>query len=176
MRIKTSLVPVEAAFTNSNFERYHVPIRRVYIILCAEAPIIDKEIPLQGTIKAQNDSVGSDGLAPTLLVYETSPHRDSLTTRPLLGTHNRARAVPKASKGISRPFAMRQVRDAIRVCNGPDVPDFHLASLGSHVLIYRNYRDVWNGPLPLLDRTKETFTVLHNDGPKEFCPTVMKPY
>jgi hypothetical protein len=50
-------------------ERYYGLIRRAYDIIITEISGISKEIGLQIAFKAINDSVGPNGIVPTLLVY-----------------------------------------------------------------------------------------------------------
>ena len=73
IRIKT--VPVEAHNSIGLVERYHGPLRRVYQIIIAElnSSDITKDMALQMAFKAVNDSVGPNGLVPTLLVYGAYP-------------------------------------------------------------------------------------------------------
>ena len=52
-------------------EHYHSPIYRAYQIITTEVSSINKETALQIAFKAINDSIGPDGLIPTLLVYST---------------------------------------------------------------------------------------------------------
>jgi hypothetical protein len=54
-------------------ERYYGLIRRAYDIIITEISGISKEIGLQIAFKAINDSVGPNGIVPTLLVYGALP-------------------------------------------------------------------------------------------------------
>ena len=54
-------------------ERYHGPLRRIYHIIITELLDIGKDMALQMAFKAINDSVGPDGLVPTLLVFGAYP-------------------------------------------------------------------------------------------------------
>jgi hypothetical protein len=66
-------VPVEAHNSVGKVERYYTVIRRAYSIVTAELRDIDKGMALQMSFKAINDSIGPDGLVPTLLVYGAYP-------------------------------------------------------------------------------------------------------
>jgi len=50
-------------------ERYYGPLRHIYYIIIVELPDIGKDIALQMAFKAINDSIGPNGLIPTLLVF-----------------------------------------------------------------------------------------------------------
>ena len=50
-------------------ERYYGPLCRIYYIIIAELPDIDKDIALQMAFKAINNFIGPNSLIPTLLVF-----------------------------------------------------------------------------------------------------------
>ena len=54
-------------------KRYYSPLRRIYHIITVELPNISKDIALQMAFKAINNSVGLNGLIPTLLVFGAYP-------------------------------------------------------------------------------------------------------
>jgi len=73
MNIKTKEIPIESANSMTYVERYHTPLRRAFRIIKSELPNISDEEVLQYAVKSLNDSVGPDGLVPTLLVYGALP-------------------------------------------------------------------------------------------------------
>jgi len=73
MKIDTKAIPVESANSMTYVERYHTPLRRAFKIIQSEIPNITAAEVLQYAIKSLNDSVGPDGLVPTLLVYGALP-------------------------------------------------------------------------------------------------------
>lgn len=176
LRIQTKGVPIESPNSMSFVERYHVPVRRAYNIINAEAPDTDPEQALQMAVKSVNDSAGPDGLVPTLLVYGALPRLGLPSDPPTPSSFKRAVAVRKATQEISKHFARRQVSAAVRTRNGPDTSDIHSAPIDSHVLVYRPEKDIWEGPYTLLDMQGETCTVLlpPPSGPSNFRSTVVK--
>jgi hypothetical protein len=54
-------------------ERYHGPLRRIYYIITSKILGINKDIALQMAFKVINNSIGLDGLIPTLLVFRAYP-------------------------------------------------------------------------------------------------------
>ena len=65
---------VETYWSIGKVEKYHTPIRRVYDIIQAETRgIISQNAILQMEFKTVNDTIGSDGLVPTLLVFGAYP-------------------------------------------------------------------------------------------------------
>ena len=75
---KVKIVLVEAYNSVGIVERYHSPVRRVYQIITSEVLSINKDVVLQIAFKAVNDSIGPDGLVPTLLVYKAYPRISKL--------------------------------------------------------------------------------------------------
>lgn len=92
MKVETIPVPIESPNTMTYVERYHYSLKRAYAIIKGEARGLSNKEILQYAIKSLNDSVGPDGLVPTLLVYGALPppvlpptnlHRESMTVLPL---------------------------------------------------------------------------------------------
>lgn len=54
-------------------ERYHTPLRRIFLEVCEDVPDLDHHIALQLNVKAMNDTMGHEGLVPSLLVSGTLP-------------------------------------------------------------------------------------------------------
>ena len=86
MKIDTKPVPVESPNSMTYVERYHVPLKRAYAIIRKDLPKISDEEVLQYAVKAVNDSVGPDGLVPTLLVYGALPRLGLPTDKPAPGS------------------------------------------------------------------------------------------
>lgn len=84
--IWTKSLPVESANSMTIVERYHAPIRRALNTIYKEAKDIEQGVALQMAVKAINDSVGSNGLVPTLLVFGALPRPGLLTYRPIPST------------------------------------------------------------------------------------------
>ena len=176
MNIRTKPIPVESPNSMSFVERYHTPLKRAFEIIRIELPDLSDEEILQYAVKSLNDSVGPEGLVPTLLVYGALPRLGFPTDKPAKGIYERAVAVKKASDEMSKYFAKRQYRDAMKNRNGPDVSEIHKAPIGSNVLVYRTKNNSWDGPFTLLNLDNETCTVQCRDGPKQFRTTVVKLY
>jgi hypothetical protein len=70
MTIEVEEVPVEVHHLIGKIEKYHDPIRRAYeIIMKKLGTAISPFNAFQMVIKSVNDTAGSDGLVPTLLVF-----------------------------------------------------------------------------------------------------------
>ncbi|RFU23765.1 hypothetical protein B7463_g12573, partial [Scytalidium lignicola] len=110
---------MEAHNSIGHVERYHALVRHAYQIIAIEIHNLDKDMALQMAFKAVNDSVGPNGLVPTLLVYGAYPCMSELDT-PAPTVSQRAMAIKKAMEEISKIRAKRQVQDTINIRNGPD--------------------------------------------------------
>jgi len=66
-------VPIKAHNLVGIVERYYSPLRYIYYIITKELLDISKDIALQMAFKVINDSVGPNGLIPTLLVFRAYP-------------------------------------------------------------------------------------------------------
>jgi hypothetical protein len=97
---------------------------------------VSKQFVLQIAIKAVNDTAGPDGLIPTLLVFGTYP-RMITTDTPSLTVTERGKAITKAMKQIAELHAKRQVTDALRQQNGPNISNTLNIPIGGDVLVYR---------------------------------------
>jgi hypothetical protein len=112
-------VPVKAHNSIGKVERYYSLLQQAYKILSSELLSANKEAILQIIIKAVNDSAGSDGIIPTLLIFRAYPciTRDSLL---LLFITERAKAIHKAIKEVRRLYTKQQVNNALAIRNRPN--------------------------------------------------------
>jgi hypothetical protein len=177
--ITLKAVPVEAHNSVGIVERYHGHIRRAYHIITAEIPDISKEMALQMTFKAINDSAGPDGLVPTLLVYGAYP-RMSEYDAPSPTISQRAATIKKAMAEIHKLRAKRQVADALNMRNGPNTDSIHGLALNSQVLVWREgntgQNGSWEGPYNLVSTDGESCVLALPHGNTTFRTTVVKPY
>ncbi len=132
----TKSVPVEAHNSVGLVERYHGSLRRIYKIITDEVPGIDKDLALQMSFKALNDTAGPDGLVPTLLVFGAYPRMTSMDA-PAPTITQRTVALKKVIIEINKIRAERQVADALGMRNGPTTTAIHDLPLNSQVLVWR---------------------------------------
>lgn len=66
-------VPIEHPQGFGIGERYHSGIRLLYNRVRADHSLIADDHALDVALKSLNDTMGSEGLTPTLLVYEVHP-------------------------------------------------------------------------------------------------------
>jgi hypothetical protein len=129
---RLKIVPVEAHHSIGKLERYHTIIRKAYNCITTEIPGLDREMALQMSFKATNDSVGPDGLVPTLLVYGAYP-RITEYDPPSPTITQRAQAIRTAMDEIRELSAQKVVQDALNTRNGPNTFDFAELPLNSDV-------------------------------------------
>lgn len=139
--IRKKSIPVETAKSMSIVERYHTPIRLAYKIICEEVADLEKETALQLSEKEINYSVRTDRLMPTMLVFGVLPHLGLPPEPPTPSKFERAVTLQKAAAAISKHFASRQVRDAIKTRNGPVDANMHNKPIGAPVLIHHPEKD-----------------------------------
>ncbi|KAI0992010.1 hypothetical protein K3495_g16176, partial [Podosphaera aphanis] len=159
MAITTKEVPVEAHNSVGKVERYHAPLRRAYDILSNElhGEKITKDMILQMAQKAVNDSAGPDGIIPTLLVFGAYPRMIDLDP-PTPSIQKRAKAIHSATEEVRKLLAIRQIRDALAMRNGPNTLPTLSLPLNSPVRVWRENK------------------VKLPHGPVKFRATVVKPY
>ena len=177
MGIVIKNVPVEAHHSIGMVERYHGPLHRVYNIITSEIPGIDPALALQMAFKAINDSVGPNGLVPTLLVFGAYPRMVESDTTPTIT--QRAVAMRKAMDEVRKSIASRQINDALNTRNGPSTDSIHGLSLNSPVLVFREgnagQTGSWKGPFRLISMQDESIIVELPSGPTKFRSTSVKP-
>lgn len=118
---------------------YHTFIQRVYRILKHEGKDIDDDLALM----IVDDTVGTEVLVPTLLIYVMLPRTGLTVNKPATSTYHLASTMHKASIAVHMLFAQRQKQDALRMRNGSSVTSVHEVSIGKHVLVYRPQKDKW---------------------------------
>ena len=179
LSIRIKAVPVEAHNSIGMVERYHGPVRRIYQIICTELPHATREVALQMTFKAINDTAGPGGLVPTLLVFGAYPRMSDMDP-PAPTVVQRANAVRKAMAEVRKLRAKRQVTEALQLRNGPSVSSVHGLPPNSDVLVWREGNTGqpghWDGPYKLLTIEGETCTVQIGSSLTAFRSTVVKPY
>ena len=101
--------PVESPSTMSHVERYHPPLRAAYRKL--RSSLSSKETDadmLQLAVKAVNDTIGPEGLCPTLLVFGALPR--PARNLPASTQLARSDALEQAMKAVEKEHAHRKVQ------------------------------------------------------------------
>ncbi|KAI0995524.1 hypothetical protein K3495_g12656 [Podosphaera aphanis] len=176
---QTKGVPVEAHHSIGLVERYHGPLRRIYKIITAEIPGINKNLALQMTFKAFNDTARPDRLVPTLLAFGAYPRMTDLSV-PSPTVSQRSNAIRVAMKELNRINSHRKINNALNMRNGPSTTELHDLPLNAPVMVWcegnTGQAGHWDGPFSLISISDETFTLNLPSGPTQFRSTSVKPY
>lgn len=178
LHICTKDVPVKSASSMTIVERYHQPIRRAHKIIKSEGLDIDEYSTLRMAVEGIYNSVGPEGIACTLLVYDSRPHLGLPHNILARSTFQQTAALQKATVEMTRCFARSQVRSALTARNGPNDFETHSMPIGRPALVYRPKNDKWEGAFSKLDLQGEDVMLLlpSPSGPTKFWSTVVKPY
>lgn len=139
-------------------------------------PDINQEDALQMTVKAINDLVRTDGLVPTLFVFEALPRFGLLNNSPSPSTYQRIIALRKATSAMFKHFAARQLRNKLNSRDWANENGIHNALLGAPTLVYRPEKDRWSGVFSLLDVQREDVAVHTLKDAQTFWSPVVKRY
>jgi hypothetical protein len=136
MSIEMKTISVETHHSIEMMKRYHESLRRIYSIIIAEMLTIDLESALQMSFKALNDSIESDDLISTLLMFEaylrmieSNASSSTITQRVIV--------MKKTMNEIKRFMIIRRVNDALNTRNESSITFIHDLLLNSQVLVFR---------------------------------------
>jgi hypothetical protein len=178
MSIEVKTILVETHHSIEMIERYHESLRRIYSIIVTEISDIDSDSVLQMSFKVLNDSIESDGLVFTLLVFGAySRMADDVLTSTIT---QRAIAMRKAMNKVKRFVATRQVNDALNIRNKSSTASLHDLSLNFSVLVFREgnigHSESWKGPFRLLSIEDESMIIDLSSGSTKFRSISIKSY
>jgi len=146
-------------------ERYHDPLRRVFKKIRHETPELDRTIALRIAVKALNDTMGPEGLVPSLLVFGCLPR---LTP---VNSHNpaqkqRMRALHEARKEMASVTAELRIRKALMTRAHPNTDI--IINQGDKVRVFRETDRKYIGPFPVIRVDGKKVFVLQNDTEKQY--------
>jgi hypothetical protein len=136
--IKICEAPVESPETMSHCERYHGPLRVSFYRIKLELKDSSDDEILQQAVKVVNDTVGPEGLTPTLLVDGSIPRPARCVPAPT--QLERARAMENARKGVLVEYARRRIAFGLKHKSpvGGERQDLKALKYGSKVAIWIN--------------------------------------
>lgn len=146
-------------------ERYHDTLRRIFKKVKHEHPGMNREIALRIAVKAINDTMGPEGLVPSLLVFGCLP-RFPATTSNVIEQERRMRALNEARREMASVTAELRIRKAL-LSRAPRNVDVVLEP-GDKVKVYRETDRKYIGPFPVLRINGKQVVVLQNDTEKKF--------
>ena len=128
-------------------ERYHLPLRSVYSKIKCMMPGATRVDILSMAVKFVNDTVGPEGLSPTLLVFGCIPK--PARNVPTSTQRQRAEALQSVTKELAKIYASTRVKFGLKHKGpvGNERTDLDDLFPGSLVLIYRTKSKSWEGPI-----------------------------
>lgn len=169
--------PVESPSTMSHVERYHEPLRTAFRKISHHLGGKETKFnTLQMAVKSVNDTIGPEGLCPTLLVFGAVPRPARVSPSP--DQIDRAKAVENAMKAVEKEHARRKVLFGQRHRGpyGRERLDLMKLPHGADVLIFREKQKKWTGPHKFISIEGDTVVVQLPHGRKIFRSHVVKPY
>ena len=171
--IKLELSPIESHNSLTVGERYHDPLRRIYRKVRHDFPTLSESLALSLANKAMNDTMGPEGLVPTLLVFGTVP-RLSIGDRPPPNQSERMLAMDNARREMDSIVSDLRIKRALSSKTPPGAMRvFHPGEL---VRVYRERPNMWTGPFPVTRVDGKTVYVRDGIDEKPFSITSVKPH
>ena len=158
---------------------HHAPLRSAHNKMRSALPRSESiNDCLQYAVKCVNDTVGPEGLCPTLLVYGSMPR---LSKRVPAETQvSRARAMNAAMEKVQEVQAKRKISFALRHPSSNQAQqqeeDLQKLPAGSPVLVYREGTKKWEGPFPFISVDKVVAAVQLPSGRKLYRTSVVKSF
>jgi transposase InsO family protein len=127
-------------------ERAHAVLRRVYLKTRPDHPKLPQELALAYSQKAFNETIGTDEIVPTLLVYGSMPRfRASGLDVRLQPNSERFRCMDSARAEYTRILNRQRVQRLL-CTRVPPAADRQL-HIGQHVLVWREKKQKYCRPL-----------------------------
>ena len=156
---------VEAHNALGSGERYHAPLRRIFRKIRNEEPKLDMSIVLQLAVKAINDTMGPEGLVPSLLVFGCIPRFPAVSSK-VPEQKERMNALISARQEMATITAELRVTKALRskVPRNADLVIFP----GQRVLVWRESDKKYIGPYPVIRVDDKQVYLLDGNVEKQF--------
>ena len=169
---------VESSNSMGVGERYHDSLRRIYNRVLASHPGHTKEVILALANKGMNDTLGPEGLVPSLLVFGVIL-RVSAATRSLSSQEERLLMMQTARNEMEAITARLRMKTVLRK-RASKAAHMTLTE-GDPVLVWRKgvkgHSSSWTGPYSVLKIEGKLITVLdERHKPREFSASSIKPY
>lgn len=148
--IQLKISGVESHNSLGSGEKYHSPLRRIFLKVKDTYPHLDNKIILKLSVKSMNDTMGPHGLVPSLLVFGILP-RFPISNTGLPDQRDRMKAMQVARAEMETYVAEERIKLAIRK-NIPASALYNFTA-GDLVLIYRELGKNtanWTGPYKIL--------------------------
>ena len=149
LEIYVKAFPIESSNSLGLGERFHDPLRRIYIKVQEETPQLDDDLKLSLSYKAMNNTLGPEGIVPTLLVYGMMPRLLLGVTRLSTPTQvQRMKALSVVHSEMEQIVATLRFRTAVCRNLPSSLLDFSV-SPGLLVMVCLNDSKFWEGTFEL---------------------------
>jgi hypothetical protein len=179
MSIRINIVSVETHHSIEMIKRYHELLRRVYAIIVAKLLEIDSNSILQMTFKALNDSIDSNDLISTLLVFDAYSRMIEINVSSST-IIQRFIAMRKAMNEIRKLSVTRQLNDALNTRKNSSSILIHNLSLNSDIFVCRekndNQSESWKDSFKFLSIDDESAIIEFSSDSTKFRSTMIKSY
>ena len=173
--IKIKLFGVESHNSLGAGERYHDPIRRIFDKILFDHPSIDPPIALSVAVKAMNDTMNSNGLVPSLLVFGVPRFPSSSSSHPKQS--ERMRALTMARLEMETITAELRIQQALLKNIPPASKTVLVLKPGQEVLVYREKQNPhWTGPFKITGSLDKQVFIDRNGTEVQHSVSQVKPY
>jgi hypothetical protein len=141
-------------------ERMNGPLRRIYNKIRMDYPHIPTGNLLKLGVKAMNDTIGENGLVPSLFVFGVIPRYTALNTE-LMNQKVRMEVIAAAQMGMNSIITKRRIATALAK-NIPSAAE-HVYAVGDEVLDFREKESSWTGPFKIVAIADKILTIQSTD-------------
>ena len=144
--IQLKISGVESHHSLGIGEKYHSPLRRIFLKVETSYPHLPKRVILKLSVKAMNDTMGPNGLVPSLLVFGMLA-RFPIVNSSLPDQRDRMKAMQLARLEMETFVAEERITTAMKR-NIPAAASYDFTPV-QKVLIYRELgknQSNWTGP------------------------------
>lgn len=159
-------------------ERFHGPLRTIFKKIRKERPDLPRDLVLQTALKAMNDTIGPEGLVPSLLVYGVTPrYTPGGLKSDLPNNRQRHEAVRVARDEYLRISNNLRIKRVLRE-KVPESADLEY-KVNERVWVYREELKQFVGPMKIVEVDNGVRMVSVEERPgriKLYSVTKIKPY
>ncbi|KAA8494733.1 Retrovirus-related Pol polyprotein from transposon [Porphyridium purpureum] len=146
-------------------ERFHEPLRKVYLRISRDQPALDADTILSIATRAMNNTVGPEGMTPALLVFGCLPR---LSIRPENAPHDSRETQERRLSAMlcaRREYEIEASKLRLQAAKRSRAPEFPRESdelrPGVAVLVRREESHEWTGPFVLENLDGTRATIIH---------------
>ena len=156
-------------------EKYYHTLRTIYLEVQADFPSVDDATLLAISVKAMNDTVGPEGLVPSLLVFGALPRLPTISPRDYPSHKERMRAMIVARNEHEKIVARNRVR--VGISRRPPPSANYDIMPGDFVYVYCERIKAFTGPHLVAEANGKELRIHVGDqrGPRPFNIAQVKP-